>query len=117
MLGSDWDLIKATLRPHFGDRLYFKVPSANPPERSRVNAMNSRLSSATGEIRLMVAQGRCPRLVKDLEGVTTLKGGSGEIDKKANKELTHISDALGYYVVCEFPIHNTKMQKAPLGGT
>jgi hypothetical protein len=47
-------LVKAELRPVFGDRLTMHVPPANPAERTRVNAMNSRLKSASGEIRLMV---------------------------------------------------------------
>ncbi len=115
--GSDWDLIMRELRPVFGDRLVVRVPKANPPERARVNAMNSRIKSASGEIRLMVDAHRAPRVVKDLEGVTTLKGGSGELDKKANPELTHISDALGYYVVSEFPVSNNRMQTTRLGGT
>jgi hypothetical protein len=43
-------------------------------------------------------------VVRDLEGVRTLEGGSGEIDKKVDPRLTHISDALGYYVDYRFPI-------------
>lgn len=121
--GSDWDLIKKYLRvglddrPGFGDRLSFQVPAANPAERSRVNAMNSRIKNTAGDIRLMVDPTKAPRVVKDLEGVTTLKGGSGEIDKKANPELTHISDGLGYYVVKEFPISNNKMVRAKMHGS
>lgn len=111
--GSDWDLIKVGLRagygpdyPGFGDRVSFAVPSANPPERSRVNAMNSRLRTSDGTIRLMVDAKAASRVVKDLEGVRVLKGGSGEIDKKIDPALTHISDALGYYVARRFPILN-----------
>lgn len=114
--GSDWDLIKSTLIAHFGDRLSFKVPAANPAERARVNAMNSRLSNTAGEIRMMVDGGRAPHVLRDLEGVTTLEGGSGELDKKKNKLLTHISDALGYYVVREFPINNTQLELGYVAG-
>ena len=102
--GSDWELIKKELRPVFGDRLFFRVSSANPPERSRVNAVNSRIKAGDGTIRLMVDPARAPHVVKDLEGVRLLKGGSGEIDKRATPMLTHISDALGYYVEKEFPV-------------
>jgi hypothetical protein len=101
--GSDWDLIKAELRPVFSDRLFFKVPSHNPAERARLNAMNSRIRSGSGAIRLMVDPAKAPNVVKDLEGVRLLEGGSGEIDKLATPLLTHISDALGYYVEREFP--------------
>lgn len=114
--GSDWDLIKATLRPHFGANLTFQVPAANPAERARVNAMNSRLKSASGDIRLMVDPAKAPRVVKDLEGVVVLKGGGGELDKKSNADLTHISDGLGYYIVKEFPTSNNRMVRAPVLG-
>jgi hypothetical protein len=109
VLGSDWDLVKAELRPVFGDRLSMHVPPANPAERARVNAINSRLKSASGEIRLMVDPVKAPNVVKDLEGVRLLKGGSGEIDKKVDPALSHISDAAGYYISKEYPISNSKM--------
>lgn len=103
--GSDWDLIKAEFRQSpFRNRITYRVPSSNPPERSRVNAMNSRLKSESGEIRLVVDPVKAPHVVRDLEGVVLLKGGSGEIDKKGAPDLTHISDALGYYIVSEFPV-------------
>lgn len=115
--GSDWDLIKATLNPHFGQRISYNVPSANPTEKSRVNAMNSRLMTASGNIRMIVDGQKAPHVVKDLDGVIFLKGGSGEIDKKATPRLTHISDALGYYVAKEFPIIPQTMQRIGMTGT
>lgn len=105
--GSDIDLIKAELRPAFGDRVHYRIPPGNPPERVRVNAVNSRLKSAAGDIRLMVDPFKAPHVVEDLEGVQTLEGGSGEIDKKINPQLSHLSDALGYYAHREFPITST----------
>ena len=102
--GSDWDLIKAEFRRSpFAQRIAYDVPNSNPPERARVNAMNSRLKSESGDIRLMVDATVAPHVVKDLEGVVLLKGGSGEIDKKSTPELTHISDAMSYYIVRKFP--------------
>ena len=115
--GSDWDIIKRELRPTFMERLSFRVQSANPPERVRINAVNTRLMAGTVQapiIRLMVDAKRAPNVVKDLEGVRLLEGGSGEIDKKATPNLTHISDAFGYYVVKEFPINKTAAIIAPL---
>lgn len=110
--GSDWDLAKKDLRAGytadgikgFGDRVSFHVKDANPSERSRVNAVNTRTRSADGTIRLLVDPAAAPHVVRDLEGVRTLKGGSGEIDKKVDPKLTHISDAVGYYVEHRFPI-------------
>ncbi len=112
--GSDWDLIKKELRPHFGDRLGFKVKSANPAERARINAVNSRLKSAVGEVRLMVDPTKAPHVIRDLEGVTLLEGGSGELDKKKSAELTHISDGLGYYVEHDFPVVKPIITVTPL---
>ena len=109
--GSDWDLVKSGLYDHFGaQRVHFRVPSANPTERSRVNAVNTRLKSGSGEIRLMVDPVAAPMTVKDFEGVRLLQGGSGEIDKKHDPKLTHLSDAAGYYVVAEYPI----LKKGPV---
>lgn len=112
--GSDWDLAKKTLRAGdssqqlkgFGSRVAFHVKEANPAERARVNAVNSRICATDGTVRLLVDPSAAPHVVKDLEGVTTLLGGSGEIDKKKKKnpKLTHISDGLGYYVEFRFPI-------------
>lgn len=101
--GSDWDLVKRELKRHFGDRVNMRVPAANPAERARVNAVNTRLRAGDGSVRMMVDGGAAPHVVMDFEGVRLLKGGSGEIDKKHDHALTHISDALGYYVVHQFP--------------
>ena len=112
LAGSDWDIAEQDLRTGFaaegisgfGARVAFYVKTASPAERARVNAVNSRLSAADGTIRLMADPAAAPHLVKDLEGVRTLKGGSGEIDKKHDKMLTHPSDALGYYIDYRFPV-------------
>jgi hypothetical protein len=108
--GSDIDLVKAELRPVFGQRLSLRFPASNPPERARVNAMNSRLKNAAGEIRMMVDPVKAPHVVTDLEGVRLLAGGSGEIDKRADPMLTHIVDGCGYYVAKEFPIIRPAVQ-------
>lgn len=115
--GSDWDLIKAELNPVFRERITYDVPAANPPERARINAMNTRLLSASGEIHMLVDGVKAPHVVKDLDGVVLLKGGSGELDKKATPLLTHISDGLGYYIAKKFPIIPQVMHKVSMGGT
>ncbi|HTG26097.1 MAG TPA: hypothetical protein VK681_39230 [Reyranella sp.] len=108
--GSDWDIAKDLLKngagefQGFGQRVSFHVKSANPAERARVNAVNSRTLSGDGTIRLMVDAQFAPHLAKDLDGVALLKGGSGEIDKKKDPKLTHISDAIGYYIDYRFPV-------------
>ena len=107
VLGSDWDLIKLTLNAHFGaERMNYRARLANPYERARVNALNSRLRNGAKEIYLMVDGKRAPKTVEDLEGVQLLEGGSGEIDKKIDLAITHLSDALGYYTEREFPVRS-----------
>ena len=102
--GSDWDLIKNTFRPAFGSRVKYRVDKANPKERVRVNSMNSRLMGADGTVKLLVDVAKAPMAIKDLEGVRLLAGGSGEIDKKGDPKLTHLTDALGYYIVKRHPV-------------
>lgn len=111
VLGSDWELFKQVMRAHFPlDRVFYKISPANPPERERVNAVNSRLKSFSGEVRVAIDPSRAPHLVVDLEGVTLVKGGSGEIDKRHSPELSHASDGWGYYIQREFPV---RTQYAP----
>lgn len=102
--GSDWDLIREELAPVFGGRLSFNVPPGNPRERVRINAVNSRLKSVDGDIRMMIDRTKAPSVVKDFEGVRLLEGGSGQIDKKSDLKLSHVSDACGYYIAKQFPV-------------
>ena len=107
--GSDWDIIEKLLRPVFGQPrtrpgrgdFEIRVPNANPREKVRINAMNSRLQSADGKVHLLVDP-RCVHTIQDFEGVT-YRQGTSEIDKKSSPTLTHLSDALGYYVNYEHP--------------
>lgn len=99
--GSDWDIVKAKLSPVFDHRLKVRYKKANPPIRSRMNAMNSRLEAANGEARMAVDFKRCPNVIRDLEGVAATD--DGDIDKPAGTELTHISDGLGYYIEKRYP--------------
>ncbi len=112
--GSDWDLIRQSLKPVWGHRFRLDVPSQNPTERTRVNAMNTRLLSGDGSVRMMVNPRKAPKFVKDLEGVRVIEGGSGEIDKDSNKKLTHLTDAAGYYINRRFPIFGQGAQHREL---
>ena len=107
--GNDWELIKRDLGKHFGDRVVYRVPPINPSERARINAVNTRLKSGDGRVNLVVDGARANNVVLDFEGVQLLKGGSGEIDKAKHRTdgRTHISDALGYYIVAEFPVRSS----------
>lgn len=107
--GNDWDLVKNGLYAHFGpEQINMRVPRANPSERSRVNAVNTRLMDGSGRIRMMVDPKAAPWLTKDFAGVRLLAGGSGEIDKKHDPKLTHLSDGLGYYIAKEYPVRKVQ---------
>jgi hypothetical protein len=102
--GTDWDLIKQALYPVFGDRLYFKVPKKNPRERQRVNAVNSRLMSYAGDVRFLLDGANCPWTARDFEGVRIIEGSAGEIDKKSDPRVSHLTDGIGYYMHREYPV-------------
>jgi len=101
--GSDWDIVRDRLKSVFGSRLKFRVPANNPSERSRVNAVNSRLRSMDNVHHVCVHK-RCRYLIRDLEGVRVLEGSAGDIEKKKDPMLTHISDAFGYFIAHDHPI-------------
>ncbi len=103
-LGSDWALVKSTLRGAFGSKVIMHYGKSNPKERVRVNAVNARLYNTDKEIHMMIDIEKAPHVVNDFEGVCILEGGSGEIDKRRTPELTHMTDGIGYYVHKEFPI-------------
>jgi len=48
-------------------------------------------------------------VVADFERVETVPGGMGEIHKEHGGELTHVSDALGYYIHDRFPVNESKL--------
>jgi len=101
--GSDWDLIKQKLYPVFGDRLTFKVKKSNPRERARINSVNSRLMSMIGDVKFQI-DATCVNTIKDFEGVKILEGSIGEIDKKSDSMLSHLTDGIGYYISREYPV-------------
>lgn len=104
--GSDWDIIRNLLKPVFGDRIRDRVEDSNPRERVRVNSVNTRLQAADGMISLIVDPVNASHVCNDLDGVTVLEGTAGEIDKDTDPELTHISDALGYYIALKHPVQS-----------
>jgi len=110
LAGSDWDIVKRELRqvPHWRVRDF--VPAANPPERDRVNCVNARLMTTDGRVRMMVDPTECPWLVGDFENVGVKKDGSGELDKKTDPTVTHLSDGRGYSVWRRRPVRDRRMK-------
>ena len=72
------------------------VRHINPLVINRVNSMNNNLTKGN-----LIIDPSCINLVKDLEQVVN-KDGTRDIDK-SNKNLTHLTDALGYAVDYKYP--------------
>jgi len=98
---TDWEIIRSLLDSNFGKRVRYNYPSRNPHERDRVNTVNARLKSLSGDIRTYIHPD-CKKLIEDLD--RTMLTDKGEIDDKTNKRISHMSDALGYHMVRKFPI-------------
>lgn len=89
---SDIELI----RRQQGFRVH--VRHINPLVINRVNSVNNNLNKGN-----MIIDPKCKALIRDLEQVVN-KEGTREIDKKGmSKELSHVSDALGYYTDFRHP--------------
>jgi hypothetical protein len=63
---------------------------------------------------MMVDGAAAPMTVKDFEGVRLLEGGSGELDKKHDKKLTHLTDGVGYYISKKFPLRRDVVTRTEL---
>ena len=111
--GSDWDIIRQELKPIYQERFRYRVPRANPRERVRLNAMNSRLKSAAGTIRMLFNPEAAPYTVNDVEACILLEGGAGELDKSHSTQ-THLTDALGYYVEKQHPVTKQITRTVPI---
>ena len=95
---SDYDIIREYFRVRSA-KVSYRVPTANPPVRERVTAVNSKLRNAHGDIRLYVDPG-CKELIADFEEVC-YREDTTEIDKDRDRRRTHLSDALGYLICHE----------------
>lgn len=77
-----------------------KAPNKHTPVRDRINAVNSRLHSANGDINLYVDP-KCKHTIEGLER-HSYKSGTSQPDKDSGYD--HMMDALGYCVDYLFPI-------------
>ena len=77
-----------------------KAKQSHPAVRDRINAVNSRLKSGSGERHLFLTD-KCKQAIKSLERQTYKEGTS-----QPNKDdgYDHANDALGYMVEYLFPI-------------
>jgi hypothetical protein len=105
---DDYALIAKTLRECGINAIEFNVPSANPPVKARVSAMNDALTDGAGVHHVLIHPD-CKRLVYDLENV---EDGADGLPDKGDSELTHPTDAAGYAVHRIRPV----IHRAMVGG-
>lgn len=92
---TDYIIIDKKLRPYFRS-IKYEVPEMNPAVLTRVKSVNARLDKGA-----ILIQEKCENLKEDF--IQCIYNQKGEIDK-TSQDRSHASDALGYYIVREFPI-------------
>jgi hypothetical protein len=98
---TDYELIKQELL------LCDMKLKPNPHVIDRINAVNGFIRNSYNEVRLYVDE-RCQHVIKDFEQVMFIEH-KREINKNFNPDLTHISDAIGYYIEYEHAIAYKKL--------
>lgn len=89
-----------------------KVRNSHPAIRDRINSVNSRLCSSTGERKLFVDP-KCKQTIAGLERQTYKEGTS-----QPNKDgYDHMNDALGYLVEYLYPIRKQREIDQPVRWT
>lgn len=99
---SDYQIIDNEFRSYF-KTISYRVPKSNGAIKHRVDCVNAKLSKSYLKINKC-----CTKLIRDYEQVCYTD--KGDIDG-SNIELTHISDASGYYINTEFPIITRKLNR------
>ncbi len=102
---SNWKIIQNEL---FRYGITKSVPTKNPAERDRINAVNGMICNSKGERRILVNP-KCKNLIRDFEQVS-YKEGSTQIDKNKDFKLTHTSDAAGYFIEKEFSLNKGRIE-------
>jgi hypothetical protein len=90
----------AVLRGEFANATWC-IPNHQPHTKDRYASVNGRCCSASGERRLLIDP-TCVHVIADLEQVVFNEHGVE--DQDANPLLTHVSAALGYWLVREWPV-------------
>lgn len=98
---TDIDIVKEVLNiPE--SRIRIKT---HPAVSARVNSVNARFNNVRGERNLFVTA-NCIHAIKDFENVVYDKNGKIEknVTDPIKKQLSHISDAIGYYIEYEYSL-------------
>jgi len=102
---TNWKIVKSELAKY---RITPHIPTRNPAQRDRVNAVNGLICNSRGERRVLVNP-KCKKLIRDFEQVS-YKEGTTAIDGGKDLDLTHMSDAFGYMVEKEFGLNKAKYE-------
>jgi len=86
-----------------------KVRNSHTPVRDRVNAVNSKLKNARGNIGLYIDP-KCKNIINSLEKMI-YKPGTNVIDKDG--KLDHMADGLGYLVDYLYPVRTEYAPQEP----
>ena len=98
---NDYEIIEEQLGYYPGFEI--RLPTVNPPVKDRVGRFRSKLRNTRGEVTFFHSP-RCVKLKKDLRKLS-YKPGTYEIEKTGKaKKLSHISDAVGYGIIKEYPL-------------
>jgi phage terminase large subunit len=107
---TDWHIVREFFSRLTGEyRAHFNVPSQNPSVKGRVNAVNAMVCSHSGQRRLLVDP-KCRELIKDFERVCWKSDPHGNLQTDLDKSdpmRTHVSDAMGYWVVHKHPLRDS----------
>ena len=98
---TNWKIIESELSNY---HISTNIPTKNPAERDRINAVNGMICNSKQQHRVFVNPDKCKNLIRDFEQVA-YKEGSVQIDKTKDFKLTHPSDAAGYFLETEFSIN------------
>ncbi len=104
---TDWAIVKNSFAMWVGTFVpQYHLAASNPAVRDRINIVNSRLRNQAGDVRLLINP-NCKELIRDLEEVAWSLDSTGAVTtdlNKSNKDRTHASDALGYFITKTFPL-------------
>ncbi len=100
---TNWKIIESELSRY---NISTHIPTKNPAERDRINAVNGMICNSKHQRRVFVNPDKCKNLIRDFEQCS-YKGGSVQIDKTKDLHLTHASDAAGYFLEKEFSLNQS----------
>lgn len=104
---SDYDIIGQML-DDAGVKWKNLTPESNPSVKDRINTVNARLKSASGQSHVTVNPITCPRLKRDFERVVWKQGATITLDQTTDRTLTHAADGAGYLICQMLPIEGVK---------